>query len=273
MTTRRWRPSARADRGHAPELGALDSRHLVRWVNVQDVTASTGFGRPVPPYLYDLTSADGMASLIATVLAVSERPATPLLEELAHTEIRIEVLSSTDRELTASEHHRLDASPITSAHRRAELLRTKDGIVAAETELIILPQRLPAGARAPWPTRASRTARSWRSSARGGWTAAPCVAGAVRILLARTWRLSPWQCWRSAIPRSASLPKGSLGRSADLLRSVVRYEPPFYHFRQLTRAVLARSTVEDGRRLSLLPLVTGAAASPQAASRDSLSSA
>ena len=146
MTTRRWRPSARADRGHAPELGALDSRHLVRWVNVQDVTASTGFGRPVPPYLYDLTSADGMASLIATVLAVSERPATPLLEELAHTEIRIEVLSSTDRELTASEHHRLDASPITSAHRRAELLRTKDGIVAAETELIILAQRLPAGA-------------------------------------------------------------------------------------------------------------------------------
>jgi hypothetical protein len=148
MTTRRWRPSARADRGHAPELGALDSRHLVRWVNVQDVTASTGFGRPVPPYLYDLTSADGMASLLATVLAVSERPATPLLEELAHTEIRIEVLSSTDRELTASEHHRLDASPITSAHRRAELLRTKDGMVAAETELIILAQRLPAGARA-----------------------------------------------------------------------------------------------------------------------------
>jgi hypothetical protein len=147
MTTRRWRPSARADRGHAPELGVLDSRHLVRWVNVQDVTASTGFGRLVPPYLYDLTSADGMASLLATVLAVSERPATPLLEELAHTEIRIEVLSSTDRELTASEH-RLDASPITSAHRRAELLRTKDGIVAAETELIILAQRLPAGARA-----------------------------------------------------------------------------------------------------------------------------
>jgi hypothetical protein len=148
MTTRRWRPSARADRGHAPELGALDSRHLVRWVNVQDVTASTGFGRPVPPYLYDLTSADGMASLLATVLAVSERPATPLLEELAHTEIRIEVLSSTDGELTASEHHRLDASPITSAHRRAELLRTKDGIVAAETELIILAQRLPTGGRA-----------------------------------------------------------------------------------------------------------------------------
>jgi hypothetical protein len=148
MTTPRWRPSARADRGHAPELGALDSRHLVRWVTAQDVTAKTGFGRPVPPYLYDLTSADGMASLLATVLAVSERPATPLLEELAHTEICIEVLSSTDRELTASEHHRLDAGAITSAHHRTELSRTKDGIVAAETELVILPQRLPAGAHA-----------------------------------------------------------------------------------------------------------------------------
>jgi hypothetical protein len=148
MTTRRWRPSAQADRGHAPELGALDSRHLVRWVTAQDVTASTGFGRPVPPYLYDLITADGMASLLATVLAVSKRPATPLLEELAHTEIRIEVLSSTDHELTASEHHRLDTGPITSAHHRAELLRTKDGIVAAETELVILQQRLPPGAHA-----------------------------------------------------------------------------------------------------------------------------
>ena len=96
----------------------------------------------------DVTSADGLASLLAAVLAVSERPVTLLLEELAHTKIRIEALNRTDRELTASEHYRLDARPITSAHHRAELLRTKDGIVAAETELIILPQRLPAGARA-----------------------------------------------------------------------------------------------------------------------------
>ncbi len=91
----------------------------------------------------DVTSADGLASLLATVLTVSERPATLLLEELAHTEIHIEVLSRTDRELTASEHDRLDAAPITSGHCRAGLLRTKSGIVAAEMELVILPQRLP----------------------------------------------------------------------------------------------------------------------------------
>ena len=112
VTTRRWRPSARADRGHAPDLGAVDSRHLVRRVIAQDITASTGSGRPASRYTCDVASADGMASLLATVLAVSERPVTLLLEELAHIEIRFEVLSRTDRELTASEHRRLDADPI-----------------------------------------------------------------------------------------------------------------------------------------------------------------
>ena len=96
----------------------------------------------------DVTSADGLASLLATVLAASERPVPLLLEELAHIGIRFEMLSRSDRELTASEHRRLDADPVTVAHHRAELLRTKNGIVAAETGLIILPQRLPAGARA-----------------------------------------------------------------------------------------------------------------------------
>ena len=148
MTTRRRRPSAQADREHAPALGAADSRHLARRAIAPEMTASTGSGMPIPLYMCDVTSADGMASLLATVLAVSERPVTLLLEELAHTEIRIEVLSRTDRELTASEHHRLDAGPITSAHHRAELLRTKGGIVAAETELVILPQRLPTDTRA-----------------------------------------------------------------------------------------------------------------------------
>jgi hypothetical protein len=176
VTTRRWHAPTRADRGPAPDLGAVDSPHLVRRVIVQDVTASTGSGKLVPPSLCDVTSADGMASLLATVLAVSGRLATLLLEELAHTKIRIEVLDRTDRELTASEHYRLDAGPITSAHHRAELLRTKDGIVAAETELIILPQSLPVPA-PPWPILASHSARSWRSSARGGWTAAPLSRG------------------------------------------------------------------------------------------------
>jgi hypothetical protein len=89
-----------------------------------------------------------MASLLATVLAVSERPATVLLEELAHTEIRIEVISCTDRNLTASEHDRLNADPITSGQHHAGLLRIMGGIVVAETEVVILSQRLPPGARA-----------------------------------------------------------------------------------------------------------------------------
>ena len=41
----------------------------------------------------DVTSADGLASLLATVLAASERPVPLLLEELAHIEIRFEMLS------------------------------------------------------------------------------------------------------------------------------------------------------------------------------------
>ena len=94
-----------------------------------------------------VASADGVASLLATVLAVSERPATLLLEELAHTEIRIEVISRTDRNLTASEHYQLDADPITSGQHHAGLLSTTGGLVAAKTELVILPQRLPTDAR------------------------------------------------------------------------------------------------------------------------------
>jgi hypothetical protein len=148
MTTRRWRPSARANRGHAPDSSATDSRHLAQRVIAEDMTTRIGSGRPIPLYMCDATSADGVASLLATVLAVSERPATLLLEELAHTEICVEVLSRTDRQLTASELYKLEADPITSAHHCAELLRTKGGIVAVETDLVILPQRLPAGARA-----------------------------------------------------------------------------------------------------------------------------
>jgi hypothetical protein len=117
----------------------------VRRVTAPDIMAST-VSRPSGHC--DVTPADGLASLLATVLTVSERPVTLLLEELAHIEIHFEVLSRTDRELTASECRKLDAGPATVAHHRAELLRTRDGIVVAETGLVIVPQRLPAGARA-----------------------------------------------------------------------------------------------------------------------------
>jgi len=112
------------------------------------MTIRAGSGKPIPPGTCDATFADAAASLIATVLVMSERPAALLLEELAHTRTRAEMLSRTDRELTASEHYRLDAGLISSGHCRTGLLRTEGGIVVAETELVILPHRLPAGVRA-----------------------------------------------------------------------------------------------------------------------------
>ena len=95
-----------------------------------------------------LTSPGAVASLLAAVLAASPGPATLLLEKLARTQIRIEVLGRADRELTAAEHYRLDAGPITAGHHRTGLLRTASGLVAAETSLIILPGRIPPHARA-----------------------------------------------------------------------------------------------------------------------------
>jgi hypothetical protein len=95
-----------------------------------------------------VTSTDGVANVLATLLTVSTTPATLLLEELAHTQIRIEVLGRADRELTAAEHYRLDAGPITSGYHRTGLLRTTSGMVAAETSLVILPQLIPPRARA-----------------------------------------------------------------------------------------------------------------------------
>ena len=95
-----------------------------------------------------VTSTDGVANVLATLLAVSATPATLLLEELAHTQMRIEVLGRADRELTAAEHYRLDAGPLTAGQHRTGLLRTASGLVAAETSLIVVPQRIPPHARA-----------------------------------------------------------------------------------------------------------------------------
>jgi hypothetical protein len=94
-----------------------------------------------------VTSTGGVASVLATLLAASTTPAALLLEELAHTQIRIEVLGRADRELTAAERYRLDAGLITAGDHRTGLLRTGSGMVAAETSLVILPQRLPPHAR------------------------------------------------------------------------------------------------------------------------------
>ena len=131
-----------------PEPGAEDSRHPARRVIVQDMTIRAGSGEPGRPGTCDAVSAGAAASLIAAVLVMSERPAALLLEELAQAGTRAEMLDRTDRELSASEHYRLEAGLITFGHCRTGLLRTEGGIVVAETELVILPQRLPAGVRA-----------------------------------------------------------------------------------------------------------------------------
>jgi hypothetical protein len=95
-----------------------------------------------------VTSTGDVANVLATLLTVSTTPATLLLEELARTQIRIEVLGRAGRELTAAEHYRLDAGPITAGHHRTGLLRTASGLVAAETSLVILLERIPPHARA-----------------------------------------------------------------------------------------------------------------------------
>jgi hypothetical protein len=88
-----------------------------------------------------VTSTGGVASVLTALLAASTTPAALLLEELAHTQIRIEVLGRADRELTAAEHYRLDAGLITAGHHRTGLLRVGSGMVAAETSLVILAGR------------------------------------------------------------------------------------------------------------------------------------
>jgi hypothetical protein len=243
----------------------------VRRVTAPDIMASTASR---PPGMCDVASADGLASLLVTVLAVSERPVTLLLEELAHIEIGFEMLSRTDRELTASEYRRLDAGPVTSAHHRAGLLRTSGGIVAAETGLVILPQRLPAGARAALAgTRiplgeilarfgARRLER--RALCRGGCpdsagkdvaveSLAVLVIGDTKIGIT-TERITGTFC-RIATERSLPTSRRPANPGKHAVGSRAETRP------------------EDGRRLFLLPRVAGAAVSPPPASRDSFSSA
>ena len=65
-----------------------------------------------------------MAHLLATLLAVCAAPATLLLEELARTQLRVEVLSRADQALTAAGHYRLEACRVTAGHHRTGLLRS-----------------------------------------------------------------------------------------------------------------------------------------------------
>ena len=161
-----------------------------------------------------VTSTGAVASLLATLLATSPAPATLVLEDLARTRIRIEVLGRADRELTAAEHYRLDAGPITAGHHRSGLLRTASGMVAAKTSLVILPGGSPRTPATPWPAPTSRPARSWPRSACSGWTGVPCTATAAWTPPAGTSRSSPLRCSPSTAPRWPSPPSGSPGTCA-----------------------------------------------------------
>ncbi len=88
------------------------------------------------------------AALVAAALASGTGTATALFEELAGEQIRIELTSSADRPLTATECIELSASRGAHGHQRTGTLRTaKSGMVAAEVSSLVVPGRLPAEAR------------------------------------------------------------------------------------------------------------------------------
>ena len=162
-----------------------------------------------------VTSTDGVADVLATLLAVSTTPATLLLEELARSEIRIEVLGRADRELTAAEQYRLDAGPITAGHYRTGLLRTASGLVAAETSLVILLQRIPPHARAALAGTSIPVGKILAPLGVRRVDRAPCAATAAWTPPAGTSQSSPPRYSRSTGSRSPSPPSGSPGTSAS----------------------------------------------------------
>jgi len=148
----------------------------------------------MPLHALGVTTTGGAASVLATILTVSTTPAALLLEELARTQIHLEVLGRANRELTTAEHHRLDAGPITAGHHRTALLRTASGLVAAETSLLIVPQRIPSHARAALAGTRTPAART------------PPAASS---------RSSPPRSWPSTASRSPSPPNRSPASSAS----------------------------------------------------------
>src|SRR6266567_3232102 len=88
------------------------------------------------------------AALIVALLSRNIGPATILFEKLAGEQIRIELTSSGNRLLTATEHAELCLSPSASGYQRRGTLRTVgSGLAVAEVSSIVVPGRLPASAR------------------------------------------------------------------------------------------------------------------------------
>ena len=87
------------------------------------------------------------AARLAALIAVNTGPITLLLEEVAGEQARIELESSVHRELTAAESQTLQVAVDSRGYHRSGALRLASGLVAAEVSSLVIPGRLPAGAR------------------------------------------------------------------------------------------------------------------------------
>ena len=83
--------------------------------------------------------------MLAAWLNATPKPLTSLLEDIAHTPVRLQVLAEGERPLTRREQYRLSAEGLTACRWRHGLLLA-GGQVAASTSLVWLPARLPAEA-------------------------------------------------------------------------------------------------------------------------------
>jgi hypothetical protein len=88
------------------------------------------------------------AALIVALLSRNTGPATLLFEKLAGEQIRIELTSRADRQLTAAECGELYLDPSGRGYQRTGTLRTADsGMAVAQVSSVIVPARLPVSAR------------------------------------------------------------------------------------------------------------------------------
>ena len=95
--------------------------------------------------LYQGVATRDVATVLAAWMCATTKPLTALLEDLAKTPVRLQVLASGERPLTNREQFRLGAESLEACHWRHGLL-IADGQVAASTSLLWLPARLPAQA-------------------------------------------------------------------------------------------------------------------------------
>ena len=84
------------------------------------------------------------AHMLATMLALSRRPATLLMQDLAGVKLSITTVRTGERCLSVSEADLLDAPEGTPCRWRTARLQTADGELAAGVFLLWLPSRLPA---------------------------------------------------------------------------------------------------------------------------------